>query len=98
MTQAVRRQMNEALVSTQVDASRFAEADANGDLQLEWEEFLNLQPQHVREKHSHEEIRSWFAAADVNKNGTVSINELCVCQIQTRVPLSHFEPPSAASR
>lgn len=74
-TEDGRRKMNATRVSIQIDASRFAESDQNGDMQLEWEEFLAMQPKHVRAANSLDEIKSWFKAADLNGNGTVSINE-----------------------
>ena len=43
--------------------------------QLDFEEFVAVQPSRIRETHSEKEMRSWFDMADENGNGTLSINE-----------------------
>ena len=54
--------------SVQRDALRFAEADANGDNELTFDEFLDMQPEQVMLAHSEDEIRGWFHAADLDGN------------------------------
>ena len=60
------------------DALRFAEADVDGNSKLSFEEFLDMQPRGVLQAHSEHEIRSWFNDADLDDDGTVSINEFFV--------------------
>ena len=78
--------MDSAAVNVQLrmqrDALRFAEADENGDNDLDFGEFLKMQPRCVREEHSDTEIREWFDSADTNKSGTVSINEFFTWTLQ----------------
>jgi Ca2+-binding EF-hand superfamily protein len=57
------------------DASRFAEYDLDANRKLDFEEFLKMQPASVHAKHSREEIRKWFDAADDNGDGELSIEE-----------------------
>ena len=64
-----------ARLEVQRDAMRFAQADVNDDMQLDWDEFYQMQPLAVRKKHSVAEIRRWFEEADGDRSGTVSINE-----------------------
>lgn len=61
--------------STRQDALRFAEADVDCDGKLSFPEFLSAQPQILRDKYGDDEIREWFAAADTDGNGNVSLNE-----------------------
>ena len=74
----------------QKDALRFAEADKDGNNALDWDEFLDMQPSRIRECHSDDEIRKWFQEADVDGNGTVSINEFFLWSLQ-RQTLSSTE-------
>jgi Ca2+-binding EF-hand superfamily protein len=53
----------------------FAEADADGNQHLDFEEFLAMQPRQVLEAHSNEELRQLFDAADVSGDGMLSIDE-----------------------
>ena len=54
---------------------RFAEFDTDGDMKLDWDEFLALQTKAIRQKYSEDEIRSWFDVADADGNGSLSISE-----------------------
>ena len=56
-------------------ATRFADFDRNGDMKLDWEEFLAIQIKVIREQYSLDEIRSWYDLADVNGDGEISISE-----------------------
>jgi len=64
------------------DALRFAEADKDGDNALDWDEFLAMQPARIREQYRDEDIRQWFTSADVDSNGSVSINEFFMFTLQ----------------
>jgi Ca2+-binding EF-hand superfamily protein len=55
--------------------ARFAECDADGDQQLDFDEFQAMLPHRVRELHRTSEIRQWFDAADTDNSGTLSISE-----------------------
>ena len=59
----------------QRDALRFAEADKDMNLELEWDEFYRMQPLKVRHEHKPAEIREWFEEADADGDGTVSVFE-----------------------
>ena len=71
----MKSQSSKLALSLQRDALRFAEADADGNLELTFEEFIEMQPAQVREQHGVETLRGWFEAADTDSSGTVSINE-----------------------
>jgi Ca2+-binding EF-hand superfamily protein len=53
----------------------FQEADVNEDHELDWDEFYDALPSHVKQSHSQETIRSWFDTADLDMNGKVSLGE-----------------------
>ena len=53
----------------------FQEADTSGDNELTVDEFYAALPRFVKEKHSAQEISTWFAMIDVNGNGKVSMAE-----------------------
>ena len=59
-------------------STRFAEFDHDGNERLDFEEFYAMFPRRVRESHSADEIRNWFAAADADHSGELSINEFFV--------------------
>ena len=54
---------------------RFADMDTNGDMTLDFEEFLAMQTKTVRAQYSDEEIREWFNTADMDDSGTLTISE-----------------------
>lgn len=58
------------------------QADKDGNNALDWDEFLEMQPTRIRETHSEAEIREWFEMADVDGNGSVSINEFFIWTLQ----------------
>ena len=62
-------------LNAQKDALRFAEADANSNMQLDFDEFLEMQPKRIRMMYPEETIREWFHAADVDGDGCVSVDE-----------------------
>ena len=64
------------------DGLRFAEADADGDNVLTFDEFLSMQPKTVRQEHSEEEVRAWFDAVDLDGSGTLSVNEFFLWTLQ----------------
>ena len=71
-----RAQMKRQLtLDTQAAATRFAEHDTDCNQTLDFEEFLAIQPAIVRDRHSSEEIKAWFDAADRDGNGVLSIDE-----------------------
>ena len=63
---------------TKSDFTRFAEADADGNQRLDFEEFYSMQSQYIRDNFSSTDIRSWFDAADddgdVERSGVRRIN------------------------
>ena len=60
----VRRATVQVLNDTQANARRFAEADRDGNQQLDFDEFLAMQPAGVRKRFGSEQIRAWFDAAE----------------------------------
>ena len=74
----MKSQSSKLALSLQRDALRFAEADADGNMDLSFEEFVNMQPHKVRETHGEAVLREWFDAADTDHSGTVSINEFLI--------------------
>ena len=54
----------------------FARIDANEDQLIDYHEFLDAMPPHVREMRSPGEIRRWFDMLDTNKTGCVNIDEV----------------------
>jgi hypothetical protein len=90
-------------LSLQRDALRFAEADQDGNMELTFDEFIQMQPQQVREQHGVETLRGWFEAADTDSSGSVSINEFLLwCVMSTRshpsvLPCSRCQPTSLPS-
>jgi Ca2+-binding EF-hand superfamily protein len=56
-------------------AAGFADHDADGNAKLDYEEFLAMQPREIRETHSDAIIRGWFEAADLDRDGNLSVDE-----------------------
>lgn len=54
---------------------RFAEVDRDGNQQLDFDEFLAMQPPNIHEHFTVADIRWWFNSADKDGDGTVSVNE-----------------------
>ena len=69
------RARKKLIFEMQKDAILFAEYDQNMDRKIDFGEFLALQPKDVRDAFGAEEIRVWFDAADVDRDGTLSIFE-----------------------
>lgn len=67
--------MASLLQQAQRDALRFAEADVDGNNELNFDEFLAMQPKKILEQYGEDDIREWFQAADTDNSGTVSMNE-----------------------
>ena len=59
-----------------------------GNMKLDFEEFYAMQPKQVREDYSPDEILQWFQAADVNSDGSLSINEF-FCWSLSNAALQH---------
>lgn len=60
---------------THDQAQRFADADANGDQQLDFDEFYSMMPEKLRSEFGTDCIREWFDAADTDSSGQLSISE-----------------------
>ena len=69
------RSRKKLIFEMQKDAMLFAEYDQNQDRKIDFGEFIALQPKGVRDAFGAEEIRVWFDAADVDRDGTLSISE-----------------------
>ena len=81
----VRQQTTLLLNEQQSDAMRFTEADVNGDQRLDFDEWLALMPPRLRREFGTEDLRSWFDAADLDKNGTLSIDEFFLWSLNNGV-------------
>jgi len=55
--------------------SRFCKIDCDGNCRLDFEEFHGLLPRQVRAANGMDRVREWFDEADVDSNGTLSIDE-----------------------
>lgn len=64
---------HELISEVGADAARFAEHDRDGDAELDFDEFLAVQTESVRRKHSTEEIRQWFDLARGERE-TISVD------------------------
>jgi len=56
-------------------AARFAEHDLDCNQRLDFEEFYGMQPRKLQDAYGADEIRRWFDKADLDGDGTVSIDE-----------------------
>ena len=83
------RRLNQTMIS---DTHAFAECDLDGNQNLDFEEFLALQPRVVRENFSTEHIRKWFDAADTSGDAKVSVNEFFVSDSTLLVPSPLYLP------
>lgn len=72
--QGTLHQINNALEKA-IQESVFANFDRDGNMALDFEEFVAMQPRRVRETHTRDEMKEWFQVADEDGNGTLSINE-----------------------
>jgi Ca2+-binding EF-hand superfamily protein len=46
-----------------------------GEMKLDFEEFVAMQPMRVRELHTRDTLREWYEAADEDHSGKLTINE-----------------------
>ena len=78
------RQAERRLVlgNTQSHVLRFAEHDTDGNQELDFDEFYAMQPKHLLETFSTEQIRGWFDEADRDGSGTLCINEFFMWSLQ----------------
>lgn len=44
-------------------------------MKLNFEEFVEMQPERIREVHTRDEIYEWYQTADENNDGKLSVNE-----------------------
>ena len=58
-----------------IDSTQFSEYDWDSDQKLEFEQFLAMQPELVRQRHSSDDINKWFEFADVNGDGSLCVSE-----------------------
>ena len=69
------QQAEEARLHMRKQQMSFAEADADGNNELDFEEFIKVLPPHTTKWHSRREIREWFKLADLDGNGVLSLQE-----------------------
>ena len=55
--------------------SVFASFDRDGNAKLDFEEFVAMQPQRVRDLHSEGEMFQWYQDADENGDGLINFEE-----------------------
>ena len=60
---------------TKIDMTLFAEADRDGDARLSFAEFLAMMPAPMKIQFNHDQLNSWFEAADRNSDGFVDIHD-----------------------
>ena len=64
------------------DESPFAHfIDHDGEMKLDLEEFIEMQPVRIREIHTREQMQEWYQAADENGDGKLSVNEFFSCAL-----------------
>lgn len=84
-TAKVRRNFQQ---STSTDMALFAVHDVDGNQELDFEEFLALQPARILKNFSVDEIRMWFDTADLDGSGS-----LCIVRL---TPLCHVSVSCSA--
>ena len=64
------------------DESPFAHfIDHDGEMKLDLEEFIEMQPVRIREIHTREQMQEWYQTADENGDGKLSVNEFFTCAL-----------------
>ena len=71
------QQADEARLLMRKIAMNMMEADANDDDVLDRDEFMAMLPQRVRDLHTQAEIQSWFDMVDVDRKGSIRMDEFC---------------------
>ena len=74
--------VSDVLQDTHDQARRFADVDADGNQQLDFDEFYALMPEKVRSDIGTGLIREWFDAADADHSGELSISEYFLWSMQ----------------
>jgi len=78
-----------------LSARRFAEADADGDERLAFDEFLIMLPPAMLDRYSTAQIRIWFDTADLDGNGDLSVNEFFVWSLNNATAKHGFDALAA---
>ena len=65
----------DALNDMQTHARRFADADCSSDQLIDFDEFVGMLPERLKEQFSDAQVRAWFDAADRDGSGEISISE-----------------------
>ena len=63
--------------------------DHDGEMKLDLEEFIEMQPVRIREIHTCEQMHQWFKDADGNGDGKLSINEFFTCALRRKRLRTH---------
>eukprot|EP00325_Prymnesiales_sp_UTEX-LB-985_P031941 CAMPEP_0174738490 /NCGR_PEP_ID=MMETSP1094-20130205/70021_1 /TAXON_ID=156173 /ORGANISM="Chrysochromulina brevifilum, Strain UTEX LB 985" /LENGTH=504 /DNA_ID=CAMNT_0015941913 /DNA_START=66 /DNA_END=1581 /DNA_ORIENTATION=+ len=59
----------------------FQDADENGDMKLNFDEFTKALPENIRQNTAQDKVRSWFDLADKDGNGEVTMAEFVLWSI-----------------
>ena len=62
---------------------RFAEYDTDGNMELDFDEFYAMLPVSLRDEWAAADVRTWFDAADLDGNDTLSLHEFWLWSISS---------------
>lgn len=73
--QILRTNEANAMINIRQHSMHFSLADVNGDDTMDYDEFVESMPAHVRASNSPEQLRTWFEMIDLDGSGQVSRDE-----------------------
>ena len=75
---ASRDEGKKVIDEAQASLLRFSDADADGNMRLDFDEFHAMLPVEVRDEFDSAQLRAWFDAADLDGSGELSMSEYFV--------------------